>query len=95
MSPAMNQLEVDQINLLGCSMNLKSDSQFVKCPYCSQISPTRTEKNMSFKNLALCLFCSPTIWGAFQIFKKKDLNCYDTKHYCMRCNAMLANYTAC
>lgn len=95
MSPTTNQVKVNQVDLMACSMILKTDPQFVKCPYCGQIAPTRTEKNLSYKNLLLCLCCSVTVWGAFQIFNNKDLKCYDSNHYCMHCNALLSKYTAC
>ena len=95
LSPISNQTIPDSLNLMACHMNLKSNSQYVVCPYCKQITPTRTEKKMSFKNLLLCLCCSPTVWAGVQIFRQKDLNCFDAKHYCLRCNSLLADYTAC
>ncbi|MCQ2817758.1 MAG: LITAF-like zinc ribbon domain-containing protein [archaeon] len=94
-SPISNQMSPDPINMMACHMNLKSNSQFVVCPYCKQITPTRTEKKISFKNLLLCLCCSPTVWAGVQIFRQKDLSCFDAKHYCLRCNALLADYSAC
>lgn len=95
MAPISNQIQPDAVNLMACTMNLKSNPQFVVCPYCKQITPTRTEKSMSFKNLLMCLFCSPAGWASVQILRQKDLSCFDAKHYCMRCNSLLANYTAC
>lgn len=94
-NPITNQIAPDAVNLMACTMNLKSNSQFVICPYCKQMTVTRTEKTMSFKNVLMCLCFGGIGWAGVQIFRQKDLSCFDAKHYCMKCNALLANYTAC
>ena len=65
------------------------------CPHCKSITPTRTERSLSFKNSLLFCVVGPIFWGISQIFRNKDLNCYDANHYCLKCNASLGNYRAC
>ena len=73
---------------------LKSRPQFVVCPYCHALNPTRCDIKINYINSCLCLI-SPTFWIAHQILRDKDLSCYDSSHFCVKCNANLANYTAC
>ena len=80
--------------ILALSTILKSNSLFVICPYCHNICPTRVEKKLNTKNVFFCLL-SPYIWGIHQILRNKDINCYDTKHYCLKCNMSLGSYESC
>ena len=90
-----NQNSPYTYELMAISTVLKSNPQFVVCPYCKAHLPTRTERELSFKNTICCIFSGPVFWGIFQILKNKDLNCYDARHYCLKCNANLMNYQAC
>ena len=88
-----NQLN-NSYELLALSTVLKSQPQFIVCPFCHCVCPTRTEKKLSFTNTLFC-FLAPHFWIIHQILKDKDLNCYDTQHYCLKCNANLGNYNSC
>ena len=94
-SLANNQTEPNNYEVLALSTVLKSNPQFVVCPHCKSITPTRTERSLSFKNSLLFCVVGPIFWGISQIFRNKDLNCYDANHYCLKCNASLGNYRAC
>lgn len=81
--------------LLALSTILKSRAAFVQCPFCKSICITRTERQLSWKNCLFSILGTPYCWMLNQIFRDKDLNCYDSKHYCLNCNAELRNYKAC
>ena len=68
--------------------------QFIVCPFCHNITPSRTEKNINIKN-AICLCISPILWGIHQTLRNKDLTFYDSKHFCIKCNAYLGSYQSC
>ena len=89
-----NQLQNNSYELLALSTVLRSQPQFVVCPFCHSVCPTRTEKKLSFINTLFCVLI-PQLWIAHQLLKDKDLNCYDSQHYCLKCNANLGNYSAC
>ena len=89
-----NQIQNNTYEMLALSTVLKSKPQFVVCHFCHSVCPTRTEKKLSFFNTLFCVL-SPQLWIAYQVLKDKDLNCYDTQHYCLKCNANLGNYSAC
>lgn len=89
-----NQTNNKNYELLALSTVLKTNPQFIVCPYCQNITPTRTEKNINIKN-ALCFIISPILWGIHQVMRNKDLSCYNSKHYCIKCNAYLGNYESC
>lgn len=95
-----NMLNIDiannQLNheFLAIDSVLKSNPCFIKCPSCHSLCVTRTVKRLSFKNTLFCLLCS-CLWFPIQILKNKDLNCYDTKHYCLNCNTNIKNYYSC
>ena len=84
----------NSLEMLMLPTILKSEPRFIACPYCKSTGITRTEKKISFKSTLLFL-CSPLIWGAFQMCREKDLNCYDADHYCIYCNSKLNSYTSC
>jgi len=73
---------------------LKSNSQFVVCPYCHTLNPTRCDKKINYLNACFCLV-SPQLWIAHQILRNKDFSFFDATHFCVKCNANLANYNAC
>jgi hypothetical protein len=91
-----NQTTFDQavaINTLNSA--LKSNGQFVACPFCKHQSVTRTEQTCSTGNVLCCVFFGPIAWVLMQAIRSKDMNCYDSIHYCTRCGNKLANYKAC
>lgn len=89
-----NQIINNNFELLALSTVLKSNPQFIVCPFCHNITPSRTEKNINIKN-AICLCLSPILWGIHQTLRNKDLTCYDSKHFCIKCNAYLGSYQSC
>ena len=76
------------------SQNLRSYSNYAVCPRCGRSGYTLAEQQCSTPGVISSVFCS-SLWAIWQIFKKKDLNCYDTVHYCVECNEILAEYKSC
>lgn len=74
--------------------NLRSYSQCAVCHSCGRIGFTHAEQKCNVLNFLCCCFL-PNCWFCCQIHKKKDLNCYDSEHFCGHCKVSLANYSAC
>lgn len=77
--------------------SLKSSSQFVGCPYpnCKNQGMTRVQQSCSICNICCCVLTAAIPWLIFQAIRKKDINCWDADHYCVRCGNKLASYRAC
>jgi hypothetical protein len=90
-----NQVRPSIVDIENLKNALKSDSNFVTCPYCRNQAITRTQKKFSCINCLCCVVTSGILWLFFQACRGKDINCYDADHYCNRCNNNLASYKAC
>jgi hypothetical protein len=90
-----NQSSFDQVEINTLKSSLKSNGQFVSCPFCKHQSVTRTEQTCSTGNVLCCVFFGPLAWVLMQAVRSKDMNCYNSTHYCTRCGNTLANYKAC
>ena len=77
------------------SKALRSKSSCVKCPYCNHEAMTRTNTKCSSPNVTCSILCLGIGWVFLQLCRGKDLNCNDVTHYCIKCDANLANYNAC
>lgn len=73
---------------------LKSFPQFIKCPFCGEITPTVANRSCNICNV-LCFICLPGCWFLCGICKEKDMNCYNANHSCMNCQKHVAQYNAC
>jgi hypothetical protein len=90
-----NQTAIDEIDKNNLKLTLKSNGQFVNCPYCKNMSVTRADKQCSITNVLCCVFTGPLPWFLLQAVRGKDINCFNADHYCTRCGNVLANYKAC
>lgn len=91
----LNQTRLDEVEVNNLKMSLKSNAQYVACPYCKHQSLTRADQTCSVGSVLCCVAFGGLMWLLFQGIRKKDINCYDAKHYCIRCGNNLANYKAC
>jgi len=80
-------------HVVNQTANLRSYGQCAVCS-CGKIGYTNAVQSCNVLNIIFCC-CLPNCWYCYQIFKKKDLNCYDAVHTCSTCNKELAHYTAC
>lgn len=74
---------------------LKSYSSYVTCPYCKHQGLTKITKNLNLINLICSIFTFAIGWLCWQCVRGKDLNCYNVKHFCLKCDAKLSDYNAC
>lgn len=95
--PAManNQYVPSPIECENLRAALKSNAQFVTCPFCRTQGMTRTEEACSCPSILCCICFGGLGWLLFQACRGKDINCTDSNHYCGKCNSNLANYQAC
>ena len=94
LNPANNQISNSNYELLSLSYILKTHPKFIVCPFCHSICPTKVEKKINPKN-AFCFILSPILWATHQLMRNKDLSCYDSEHYCIKCNKFLQKYESC
>ena len=82
-----------EINSLAQS--LKTDPVYINCPHCSTQGQTRTEQ--SFSLLACCCCCCTGVicWVIFQALRNKEMNCTNSKHYCIKCGKFIGTKEAC
>jgi hypothetical protein len=92
---AKNQISPSQDEVTNLKTALRSNTQFVTCPFCRNQAMTRTERTCSVANIICCIFTTPLTWLIFQACRSKDISCYDADHFCTRCGNNLANYHAC
>jgi hypothetical protein len=90
-----NQSSPSQSDIANLQSALKSESNFVTCPFCKNQAVTRTERSCSIANILCCACFVVVPWLIFQCCRGKDLNCYDADHFCNRCGNNLAHYHAC
>lgn len=90
-----NQLNILHSNLNSINTALRSNPQYLQCPFCNLSSITRIEKSYSTTNLLCCLCFGAFAWLGLQAIRGKDLNCIDAEHYCGRCGNRLGLYQAC
>ncbi len=61
---------------------------------CCGGSPTTIERTCNVPNVLCGIFCT-LCWSLSKYYKAQDINCYDAKHSCGKCNRSVGAYTAC
>ena len=90
-----NQGIVNQQDLTDVMSVLKSGTTFIVCPYCKNHGPTISKRTISCPNLTCCVLFGFGGWICHQALKKKDINCYDSNHFCQTCGNKVGEYKAC
>lgn len=94
-NPTTNQTQpTNGLNSIAIAKVLRSTSQFVLCPFCSEFVPTRAERSCSCASTC-CFLCGFIPYLCFQVLREKDINCCNANHYCPNCNAIVHQYRAC
>ena len=96
-SPVGNQLSPTQ-NIYNPSIlatTLKSESKIITCPYCKAVNFTKVDQSCNCGNVCCCFCTTIVCWAIYQLARDKDVNCYDAKHYCTKCNQLIYSYSAC
>lgn len=92
-----NQMHPTSIGeeILAVQSVLRSYPDSIVCPFCRQFTYTRTERKLNMVDVGFCLLCGLALWGVTHCYFGKDLNCYNAKHYCMKCNNLVTKYNSC
>ena len=94
----MNQL---YINLNGyISTYSTSSPEFgaepirMTCQYCGNFITTKTEEKFQILACICCLF-SWLLYCCVQIFRNKNICCFNVTHRCPQCGRVVGSYDAC
>ena len=90
-----SQIVPDQVYVENLRKGLRSEECYVNCPYCLNQCGTKTLSTCSTPNILCFVLSTPVLWSLFQFFRSKDLNCYDTEHFCKKCGQELGLYNSC
>jgi hypothetical protein len=93
-----NQLENnDNLNsdLFNLKQVLTSKPVFIVCPYCKEPTMTAARQKCNCGNLCCCICFGLGGWIVFQALRKKDINCMDASHECLKCGKKVGDYTSC
>jgi hypothetical protein len=93
--PPLVNNQVYSTEILMLQKALKSNATFVICPNCKNQGISRADQSCSGANVLCCICFGGIFWLLFQAVRGKDINCYDTRHTCMKCGIILGDYTAC
>ena len=67
----------------------------ITCNFCKQPINTVVTEEFNFCACLLC-WCTGLLWYVIiQAIRGKDICCYDAKHLCPNCGALLGTYQAC
>ena len=81
-----------QLQISNLQKNLKSNPQYIQCPYCKKQGHTKMEQNCSILTGVLSVVGIFFLWAGCQLCRGKDINCRDADHYCVGCGNKLASY---
>ncbi len=92
-----NQVVPSESELINLRSALKTQPQYIYCPYCKSQGLTQVEKKCSKSNITCSIFSLGVFWAIFQACRGKDVSCYDSEHKCSnsKCNEKLSDYRAC
>lgn len=76
------------------SESLRSHSVCAVCMMCKQPGHTVTTPRFNILNCLFAYFCTE-FWCCYMCYKRKDWNCYSTRHECQHCNKYIDTYSAC
>ena len=74
--------------------SLRSYSVCAKCLSCGEFGHTKTEPMLSIINMIFGILCTE-FWMCWMFAKRKDWNCWNTRHTCCTCGKYIDTYSAC
>ena len=90
----VNQQINPQIIYIDTS-NLRNAPCAMACPFCKNQITTEVKKSWNWLNCIFCLWAGVFCWAGFQYCRNKELNCYDSEHYCSVCHNKIGDYSSC
>ena len=77
------------------SSNLKTSPCSMACPFCKSQISTQVKKSFNWFNCIFCLWAGICCWAGLQYCKNKEINCYDSEHFCPVCHSKIGDYSSC
>jgi len=74
--------------------SLRSFSVCAVCICCKAPGATTTEPSWNILNCLFAYFCTE-FWCCYMCYKRKDWNCFNTKHSCSSCGKYIDTYRSC
>ena len=65
------------------------------CPFCKNQISTEVKKSWNFYNCFFCLWAGICCWIGMQFCRNKEINCYDSEHFCPICKNKIGDYSSC
>ncbi len=89
-----NQLVLPQVIYIDSSKFNNSPCSMA-CPFCKNQISTEVKKRWNFFNCFFCLWAGICCWAGMQFCRNKELNCYDSEHFCPVCKNKIGDYSSC
>ena len=74
---------------------LRNSPFSMTCPYCKGQISTEVKKSWNWFNCVFCLWAGFCCWAGMQFCRNKELNCYDSEHFCPTCHNKIGDYSSC
>ena len=88
------------VNQQNPAMNLppnlfKVNPVALNCPFCKKVITTTVTQSFNCLACVVCWCTGCLCYMCIQMCRGKDICCYDAKHTCPYCQAVVGNYTPC
>ena len=86
LNPQVIYIDSSKFNNSPCSM---------ACPYCKSQIATNVKKSWNWFNCIFCLWGGICCYIGMQFCRNKEINCYDSEHFCPVCKNKIGEYSSC
>ena len=86
LNPQVIYIDSSKFNNSPCSM---------VCPFCRSQIATNVKKNWNWFNCFFCLWAGICCYIGMQFCRNKEINCYDSEHFCPVCKNKIGEYSSC
>ena len=86
LNPQVIYIDSSKFNNSPCSM---------VCPFCRNQIATEVKKRWNWFNCIFCLWAGAFCYIAMQFCRNKEINCYDSEHFCPVCKNKIGDYSSC
>ena len=90
----VNQPILPQVIYIDSSKFNNSPCSMV-CPFCKSQMATEVKKSWNWYNCFFCLWAGIVCWAGMQYCRNKEINCYDSEHFCPVCRNKIGEYSSC
>ena len=86
LNPQVIYIDSSKFNNSPCSMI---------CPFCRSQIATDVKKSWNWFNCIFCLWGGICCYIGMQFCRNKEINCYDSEHFCPVCKNKIGEYSSC